>query len=261
VSLFSIVKTLQKNIMLNMKKIFNFSLSNKSNLDAIKYKRCYLPRNRSNEELDDDNRYANSAIELVEALSKYTTIGSQTRILDFGSGQGRLATGLFLTKSRFASYVGIDTNKGSIEWCKRWISGKRFRTQFIHLPGKNERYNPNATELLALPSDIGQFDIIFLNSVFSHMMPADVKFYLKEFSIALREGGLVFMTAHIDEHVQNVEENPIDYLGRESVGALHRVRYEKEYFTQMVRDAGFNNITFSHRAFERTGQSIVTAKH
>ncbi len=246
-------------MMFDLRKLFGGGKGSSEVADAIEYEGYYFPNKRSNEALNNDQSYAESAIELVETLTTYVSVTPKTRILDFGSGQGRLANGLLMAKSPFLTYLGIDTQEESVAWCKKWISSKHKNIEFLHLPAKNERYNPNAHSLQKLPDSIGKFELAFLNSVFSHMLTNDVCFYLKEIKRKLHNGGTIYMTAHIDENVPNVEENPSDYLGRRSVGALHRVRYEKEFFLAMVAEAGYKNIVFLHRAFDRTGQSIVVA--
>jgi len=104
----------------------------------------------------------------------------------------------------------------------------------MHLPAENARYNPTEKGLKALPYKKNEFNLIFLNSVFSHMLTTDIKFYLSEFYKVLNMNGKVYLTAFIEENVPNVEENPKDYLNK-SVGALHRVRYEKEFFYSLVK--------------------------
>ena len=69
--------------------------------------------------------------------------------------------------------------------------------------------------------------------------------------------GKVYITAFVEENVQDVEENPKGYMGKESKGALHRVRYDKNFFFKMVRKANFCVDEFHHQLIERTGQSVL----
>lgn len=241
----------------NLVTLFSVKVADKP--DAIEYKGCYLPRVRSNESLSDNTTYLESAIEMVDGVDMFTRLEKTTNVLDFGSGQGRFANGLILSGKTIGKYIGIDTDSASVQWCKSWISEKHDAYKFIHLTALNQRYNPNGGELQVLPMSDENVNLVVLNSVFSHMLTRDIEFYLKEFSRVLEPEGALYLTAFIEEGVSDVEENPDGYLGRKSVGALHRVRYEKNYFIKLVEDAGFGQITYSHRAFERTGQSLVTA--
>ena len=69
-----------------------FKMSN----EARKYKQLYLPLERSNEQLSGDEEYINSATEQVDDLSIYCDLTAETRVLDFGCGQGRFANGLLV---------------------------------------------------------------------------------------------------------------------------------------------------------------------
>ena len=229
--------------------------------EAVYYKGVHLPHVRSNESLNQDDEYIASALELVVELEKVTKIRRGLRILDFGCGQGRLANGLIINKTSNINYHGIDTHSNSIAWCKKHIKSKKNAFLFTHLPAKNARYNPNATALQTLPAKSNSIDCVFLNSVFSHMLPPDIEFYLNEFHRVLKpNGGGIYFTAFIDEQVPSVTENPDDYYGKKSTGALHRVVYNKDFLFKLLSDNGFVITNFKHQGIKRTLQSTVIAQ-
>lgn len=235
-------------------------LKNKLNvLLAQRYKHIYLPRFRSNENLSDDDAYINSALQQIESLQKYCVLTHKTRILDFGCGQGRLANGLLFTNPDIGYYCGIDTDINAIKWCKRWIMKYHNNFSFIHVNAHNARYNPTAEFRPALPISANSFDIAFLNSVFSHMLVDDIQYYLQQLRQSLNNQGIIYLTAFIEENVPEVEENPINYLNKASIGALHRVRYEKSFFFEMVENIGFEIKDFLHQEINRTKQSVIVA--
>ena len=88
------------------------------------------------------------------------------------------------------------------------------------------------------------------------MLSKDIIFYLNEFNRILIKGGIVYMTAFIEEGVADVEENPNGYIDNSS-GRLHRVRYEKDFFFKLVEDAGFKINNFLHQEIKRTKQSVL----
>ena len=92
------------------------------------------------------------------------------------------------------------------------------------------------------------------------MLVRDVTFYLSQLHYSLREGGIIYLTAFIEEDVPDVEENPPGYLNKKSSGALHRIRYDKKFFLDLVEKAGFSIVDFQYQSIKRTQQSVVVAK-
>ena len=220
----------------------------------------HLPLTRSNEDLRSDEAYLNSAVQQVDSLIKYCPLSSESRVLDFGCGQGRFAIGLGLRVSSLGSYCGIDTNPESVTWCKRWLEPAHENFSFVHLPAHNARYNPTENSRQALPTDDNSVDVVFMNSVFSHMLTDDITYYLGQFHRILNSNGVLYTTAFIEDGVPDVEENPEGYLGKKSTGALHRVRYEKAFFFKLLKEAGFEIVDFVHHKFKRTKQSLIVAR-
>ena len=226
---------------------------------ARKYKNIYLPVRRSNEKLADDDSYINSALSQIDSLRQYLELNQTTRIIDFGYGQGRFANGLILKLPDLQHYTGVDTDASAIKWCKRWIERYHPNFQFHFIPAQNARYNPSSVPRQELTLKQKGFRLAFLNSVFSHMLIEDVKFYLGEMHKLLIPGGVIYATAFVEESVPEIEENPDGYLSEDCVGPLHRVRYEKTYLLNLFKKAGFDLIDFEYRGIKRTGQSIIVA--
>ena len=127
---------------------------------------------------------------------------------------------------------------------------------FLCKESNNKRYNPKAPQLEGIPNDDNFFDLIFLNSVFSHMLQDDVSFYLDEFYRVLKPGGHVYLTGFIEIDVPPVEENPRGYMGMSgNEGPLLRVRYDRNYFMSLCHASGLTPIYFFHRHIKRTGRS------
>ena len=226
--------------------------------EYVAYQHLHLPNFRTNQALSDNEAYIQSGVEQVHYLTDHNLLDAHTRLLDFGCGQGRLLNALMYNQQSFAHYTGIDTSKKSIEWDITHLSYKP-AISFIHLPAYNARYNTHAAGLATLPFGSSSFDLIFLNSVFSHMLAEDVSFYLKEFYRVMDPQAHIYLTAFIEENVPDVVENPQGYLEK-STGALHRVRYEKSFFFNLVHQAGLKVVQFDHQGITRTGQSIIVAK-
>lgn len=223
---------------------------------AIPYQGLWLPPFRTNQDLDSSEAYVDSAHQQITHLQEYFNFNDTVSLLDFGCGQGRFANGLLHGKWPVKRYTGVDTHAKSVKWCQRWIGRNHAKFQFIHLPAENARYNAAVSGLKRLPFEDSSFDLIFLNSVFSHMLTADVQFYLQEFYKVLKPNGIVYLTAFIEEDVPAMEENPENYIDL-STGHLHRVRFEKEFFFGLVGQARFKVAGFHHQHIQRTKQSVV----
>ncbi|QQE12442.1 class I SAM-dependent methyltransferase [Planctomycetota bacterium] len=230
--------------------------------------RLPMPENRyCTPEFKDDNYFVNSSKKEVDRLVEYANLKEGSRVLDIGSGQGRLAIGLAHFFPKLDSYFGLDVDRHSVDWCKRNISSVQENFNFLHLDIENERYNPNGYKLdtpVQLPFKDNSFDIIFLYSVFTHMRSKDVKFYLSEIKRMLAKDSYVLFTAYSEENCENESENPKGYLEDEygqSLGALHRIRFSQSYWTEMIDDAGFRIDNFFHQCEKVTKQSIYIIKH
>jgi SAM-dependent methyltransferase len=112
------------------------------------------------------------------------------RVLDIGSGIGNLA--LALAGSHQGTYDGIEINPEAAGWCARAITPRHARFRFHHADVAGGAYNPSGRLTAAayrFPFAEGSFDFVFLGSVFTHMLPADVAHYLSEIARVLAPGG------------------------------------------------------------------------
>ena len=119
------------------------------------------------------------------------------RILDVGCGIGRMAVPLTGYLSGEGEYFGFDIVKKGIRWCQGRISPKFNNFHFQHSDVYNKYYNPNGKVLsrdFRFPFENGFFDFVFLTSVFTHMLPTDLKNYLGEISRVLKPGGKTLIT-------------------------------------------------------------------
>ncbi len=242
-----------------MKKMVKSLLKKINSYRRDKYKGLNLPLFRTNEGLNNNEKYLISAIEQIDHLKSLNLINNSSKVLDFGCGQGRFVNGLEYSKTSIGNYYGIDTDLASINWCKRFISTYNAKYNFMHLAAYNARYNTKVEKLQKLPFNENQFDLIFLNSVFSHMLEDDLKFYLNEFHKVLKKDGAIYLTAFIEENVPNVEENPANYINK-SEGALHRVRYELNHFGGLIENADLTLDHFFHQHIKRAKQSVAIVK-
>lgn len=189
----------------------------------------------------DDRAFVASAEAEAERLVRHLGLHAGSRILDVGCGVGRLAIGVLRRVGEITEYRGVDVSRRSIHWCQRHIARLHPRFQFDHLDIRNERYNPRGrsdARRVHLPFDPGRFDIIYLYSVFSHMRSAEVQAYLGEFRRLAAPAGRLFLTAFVEEGVEDEAVNPEGYR-RAWEGPLHCVRFERGFLERLLAASGF----------------------
>lgn len=146
-------------------------------------------------------------IELGEHLSSIARdlggLQPHERLLDIGSGVGRLAVGLtgYLTPGE---YAGFDVDRPGIAWCRRTIEPRFPNFRFTRVDVRNRHYNPKgaiAPESFVFPYATESMDVVFASSLFTHLTPAVADHYLGETRRVLKQGGrLVASFFLINEH-------------------------------------------------------------
>jgi SAM-dependent methyltransferase len=113
-------------------------------------------------EFKDDDFYLKSAEGEANRLVNHFQCTQDSRVLDVGCGQGRLPIGILRVIGK-TNYVGIDVDRKSVDWCKRYIERDHPSFKFEHLNLYNERYNRNGIKM----GDGFRFDIESKSVVFS----------------------------------------------------------------------------------------------
>lgn len=234
-------------------------ISSLTNRDFVKYKDHFLPASylRTGGPVFQDNcNYLASAEKEARRLVEQLGFNPSMSLLDIGCGSGRLAIGVLSLLGKVHLYHGIDVSKPRIDWCMRHLASRQPGFKFTHIDAVNCRYNPGGDKIeggFSLPLLDGEFDIVYLYSVFSHMAADHVGRYLEEIQRVLRGSGRVFITAFVEAGVPEISINPTGYR-RDWSGPLHCVRYEKSFFETLIRGMGFRVDRFEY-GNETDGQS------
>lgn len=205
------------------------------------------------EHFRSDAAFVTSACAEVDRLRTHGLV-REGRLLDWGCGAGRLAVGVRERWGRLGLYHGVDVQRPLIEWAQQHLGGEGFH--FTHVDVANARYNPDGSPARHIPGDDQDYDVFYAYSVFSHMLGDDVAPYLHEVRRLLRPSGFAFITAFVEDGVEDEVENPPGYGPMEWAGRLHCVRFNRDYFEAMVTSAGLRMDTFEYGR-ETDGQSLM----
>jgi SAM-dependent methyltransferase len=118
-------------------------------------------------------------------------------VLEPGCGTGRMAEPLTGYLSPTGSYDGFDVMPEAIEACEKDIASSHPNFRFQHVDVFNSVYNRDGSldpGSFAFPYPDESFDLVFLTSVFTHMLPPEVRHYLNEIQRVLRPSGRSLMT-------------------------------------------------------------------
>jgi SAM-dependent methyltransferase len=212
-------------------------------------------------EFGDDDYFPASAEKEARRLASFCGLSRSSKVLDVGCGPGRLPIGILRFLREVEKYRGVDVDRRAINWCSRHISEEHHAFQFVHLDVRNARYNPQGNgslEDFKFPFKDGEvrYNLSFF-SVFSHMTTEDVDMYLSEFCRMLSPEGKLFLTGFFEKGVPPMTINPNGYRDKWS-GELHCVRYDIDFFKDLLYRNGFALERFDH-AVEVDGQSSIYA--
>ena len=141
--------------------------------------------------------YVEGAVKFVGRLRARCELGPADHVLDVGCGCGRVAMPLTQILDARGGYAGFDIHRPMVEWCQQEITPRFPNFRFEHCDVMNSFYNPTGRlrpgEYI-FPYEAGLFDIVFLGSVFTHMLPTDIAHYVGEIGRVLKPGGWVVAT-------------------------------------------------------------------
>lgn len=142
-----------------------------------------------------------------EFLRHFVRIGglkATDRVLDIGSGIGRMALPLTQYLDEGASYDGLDPVAEGVDWCTRVITPFYPNFRFARLDVAHPIYNPKGRlkgSEMALPFPDASMDFCFMTSVATHLPPEEVRAYAGEIARVLAPGGRLFVTAFVMDEI------------------------------------------------------------
>jgi SAM-dependent methyltransferase len=135
--------------------------------------------------------------EFLGHLKDLADVKPDDRVLDVGCGIGRMAIPLTRYLSDRGGYDGFDIVPHGIRWCADHVTPRYPHFRFHLADIRNEEYNPGGRitgSEYRFPFADATFDVVFLTSVFTHMMADEVDHYLTEIARVMKPGGRCLIT-------------------------------------------------------------------
>lgn len=168
-------------------------------------KNRFMPSPDPNSVFVGDGDYRAVGAEFLSHFVRKGGLRPDARVLDIGSGIGRMAVPLtqYLDPAK-ARYCGIDPVVSGVNWCRQNITSRYPNFEFRHIDIAHDLYNPKGTVnglTLALPFADNSFDFVIMTSVVTHLPSDEVKTYLDQVFRVLARSGKLFMTAFVVDDV------------------------------------------------------------
>src|SRR3954452_19621484 len=138
--------------------------------------------------------FAATGDEFLRHLVELAGMAPDSRVLDVGSGIGRIARPLTRFLDERGSYEGFDVNPVGVGWCQTRYP-ERFGFTLADL--FNARYQPHGRHRAAeyrFPYDDDAFDVAIASSVLTHLLEDEAAHYLSEIARVLKPGGRALVT-------------------------------------------------------------------
>jgi SAM-dependent methyltransferase len=207
--------------------------------------------------------------ELKELLVRFGLQPSD-RVLDIGSGVGRVAIPLTRYLDAAGSYDGFDVVRRGVVWCQRHITPRHPNFRFHHVNVRNSEYRENgisATDF-CFPFTDASFDVAFATSLFTHLVFAETRRYLRESARVLAPGGRLVATffllngqsravlPQLDWHYRfPVEQGPISLADAENPAV--GVAIDEVALVNLVREAGFSRYEIHHGTWAARAEGVT----
>jgi len=206
----------------------------------------------------------------AETFELWGGLKGSDRVLDIGCGPGRMAIGIGERFGWTNQLTGFDVIKRDVEVCRQAITPDHPNFVFHHVDAWNGRYNPKGTtqpDEVTFPANHGSVDFAFATSVFTHMFRKEVVRYLSEAFRTLAPGGRLLSTWFVmtDDALEAARAGRAraTFSHERSDGCFfedlespeNAVAFRYSDILELLKDTGFESISFHQGAWSRTGDS------
>ncbi len=193
-----------------------------------------------------------SAVENIKRIATLTgrTDWSKLNILDFGCGV-KFTQALVQHDIEVLAYVGMDVFKEMIQYLNDNISRQNFH--FYSVPFRNEMYNKAGKELMAnseLPGNIKTYDLIILQSVFTHFNPTDFLALLLLLRKYAASDARMLFTCFINNDMED------DFLDSDPENPLFIAYYKERFIRDMLEKSNWKVVSLNPPSFQMMYQFV-----
>lgn len=138
--------------------------------------------------------------EFADYAVRLAQLRPSDRVLEVGSGAGRIALPLTRIINAQGSYDGIEIVRRGVRWCQTQITPRHPNFRFHHADIANRTYNRRGridAVNYRYPFPEHSFDVVLLTSVFTHLLPPTTAHYLAEIGRVLVPGGRLLATFYL----------------------------------------------------------------
>jgi ubiquinone/menaquinone biosynthesis C-methylase UbiE len=175
------------------------------------------------------------------------------RVLDIGSGLGRMAIPLTDYLTRPDAYEGFDVVREAVDLCTRRITSRYPGFGFTWVPLHNDLYTADGARAseFTFPYPDADFDFAWATSVFTHMDRNEVARYLAETRRVMRPGGRFLATFFLMDsqaeassqggpYAFKVQRDGVWFMDAEVISA--NVAFSPEDVEAMAKAAGWSSV-------------------
>jgi SAM-dependent methyltransferase len=152
-------------------------------------------------------RFQRSGRMTANLLHTYCKLTPDSKVLEVGCGCGTTAFGL-AEVLKDGNYTGMDIERVSLAAASANSKLRQKGFQFEFLDIRNGGYNPEGKYLAAeyvFPYQDETFDIVFMTSVFTHMLTDEVLNYARQIARVLKPGGCLLLTAYLLDREMKIQ--------------------------------------------------------
>jgi SAM-dependent methyltransferase len=179
----------------------------------------------------------------------------ESNIVDIGCGCGK--SGAALRDFRYADvefsghYYGFDIDTALVDWCNGHFPPDHFTFSLVN--GKSSLYpasgKPQAEKSLAVCQD-KSIDLVFSQSLFSHLLEEDLENYVRESFRVLKPGGAMCMTFFCLEDLETLGLLGQRWSFAHKIGRAYveneafpeaAVAYERDVIVGLAQAVGFSS--------------------
>lgn len=184
------------------------------------------------QQVGDLRDFEGSGGEYIVYLKLLCDLKSGDRLLDVGCGCGLItldttgAGSLLDYLGRDGRYVGLDTNRRLINWCRKHLRGI-----FLHVDGKSLLFEEDT------------FDVVLAKSLFTHLLASETENYLKEIKRLLRPNGKCLATFFLLNEQElkgrfkfEYKNGPIAF--RRKTRPKLTLAYDEKYLLELIKEVG-----------------------